>query len=94
MDSSLTLWPGTSWQSPEGVQSNPQHKTVNGYLAASLYDAIRVDDGTVVTFYLRSDDVWAMVSSHAYDVSLLFWSGPSLSPRLSTTWRGGYTQSS
>jgi hypothetical protein len=64
---------------PGAFNLRPVAKTVNTFLAAGLYDIIRVDDGTVVTLYQwrhpTHGPTWAMASSNGYDVSPLCWIG-------------------
>ena len=64
---------------PGAFNLRPIAKTVNMFLAADLYDIIRVDDGTVVTIYQwlhpTNGPTWAMASSNGYDVSSLCWIG-------------------
>jgi hypothetical protein len=50
-------------------------RAVNANLAAGLYDAVPVLDGTVLTLY-RWKDHWALASSNAYDISRLRRTGP------------------
>lgn len=60
---------------------NPRANTrmVDTLLADSLYDIVRVDDGTIVTLYCWAHPVegpvWALASSGGYDVSSLRWLG-------------------
>jgi hypothetical protein len=65
---------------PNAFNDRPSTKDVDGFLAESLYDIIRVDDGTVVTLYCwdhpTDGPVWAIASSNGYDVSSLCWIGP------------------
>lgn len=60
---------------PSAFNMRPNNKRVDAYLSESLYDVIRVVDGTVVTLY-HYDDRWAISSSNGYDVSTLKWIGP------------------
>lgn len=65
---------------PAAFNHHPNRGAVDALLAENLYDAIRVDDGTVITLYRWNHPTggprWAMASSNGYDVSGLLWCGP------------------
>ncbi|MDE2095941.1 MAG: hypothetical protein KGL39_01690 [Patescibacteria group bacterium] len=65
---------------PRAFTTDVSQRDVDRMLDRGLVDTIRVDDGTVVTFYSwvhpRDGPIWDLASSNAYSVSSLRWMGP------------------